>query len=81
MNLEKAMKEAKEKHKIALAIELSSKEVALMKTHEQDVAEFKESKEYKHATQEYEVGYNKGVEAIFFNIWCKHRHFKFLGKV
>ena len=45
MNLEKMMKKDKEKHQIALAMEVS-----LMETQEQVVAEFKESEEYKLAT-------------------------------
>ena len=68
MNLEKAMKEDEEKHKTTLTVEVGFREVIVLEASNQVVVEFKEFEKYKLATQDYEVGYDKGVEEIFFSI-------------
>ena len=62
------MNEAKEKHQTTLIKEVASKRVIVMEAREQAVAEFKESEDLKLTTQDYEVGYDNGVEEAFFNI-------------
>lgn len=62
MRLEKQLKEAEEKHQNALIREAILKEVIVMEAKERAVAEFKESEEDKLATQDFEAGYDKGVE-------------------
>ena len=77
MNLEKQLKEAEEKLQTALEVE-----VAIMEAKQQTVAMFKEPEKYKLTTQDFDTGYNKGVEEIVYNIWrkCQGVYFKFLGK-
>ena len=46
------------------------------------MANFKESDEYKLATQYFDAGYDKRIEEIFYNIWrkCRSVYYKFFGK-
>ena len=69
------MKVAEDKlHEIV--VEVTFREVAMLKAKQQAIEEFKQSKKYK-ASQGYDAGYDdeydKGVEEIFYNIWRKHR--------
>ena len=76
------MKEAKKKLYTALEVEATSREVVVMEAKQKVVANFKESEEYKLSTQDFDMGYDKGIEEIFYNIWRKRRSvcYKFLGK-
>ena len=65
-----------------LVAEVTSWKVAIMEAKKLTVAEFKEFKEFKIATQDFEIGYDIGVEEIFYNIWHKSCNvsFKFIEK-
>ena len=71
VSLEKQLKETEEKLQTTLEVKTASKEVTIMKAKQQVVVEFKTSEEYKLSTQDFEAGYDKGVEEIFYKIWRK----------
>ena len=82
MSLWKQLKEAEEKFYTILEVEAATRVVTVMKAKQKAVANFKESEEYKLANQDFDAGYDKEVEEIFYNIWRKRRGvcYKFLGK-
>ena len=82
MSLWKQLKEAEEKFYTILEVEAVTRMVTVMKVKQKAVANFKESEEYKLATQDFDAGYDKELEEIFYNIWRKRRGvcYKFLGK-
>ena len=71
VSLEKQLKETEEKLQTTLEVKTASKEVTIMEAKQQVVVEFKTSEEYKLSTQDFEAGYDKGVEEIFYKIWRK----------
>ena len=73
MGLEKKLKEAEEKLCSTLEGKAPAREVAIVEARQKLVVDFKQSKGYTLATQDFEVSYDKGIEEIFYNIWRKQR--------
>ena len=72
MGLEKQVKLAKDKLREVAEREAASREAAILEVEHQAIDEFKLPKEYA-ALQNYDTGYDKGIEEIFYNIWRKRR--------
>ena len=62
MSLEKQLKKAEEKLHIALEVEEAAREATVAEARQKEMVDFKESKKYKLATQDFDADYDKGVE-------------------
>ena len=82
MCLERQIKETEKKFCSTVESEAAARDAIVLEERQQAVAEFKQSGEYNLATQDFDAGYDKGMEEIFYNIWRKFRgvYYKFLGK-
>ena len=80
-SVEEEIKAVEEQHREAVAQEAFVKEAVIQEAKEWAIDNFKWYEEYI-TSHDFDVGYNKGVEEIFFNLWRKigEVNFSFLGK-